>query len=73
MRNTVSSPNILSVHPGFPAHNLKEFVAYVKAHPGKESYANAGAGGINDRAWPVPAAQRSQHDQRALQGARRRR
>ncbi|AOZ03633.1 ABC transporter substrate-binding protein [Cupriavidus sp. USMAHM13] len=53
VRNLVSSPNILSVHPGFPAHNLKEFVAYVKAHPGKESYANAGAGGINDlgMAW----------------------
>ncbi|GMG93586.1 hypothetical protein Cmtc_48060 [Cupriavidus sp. TKC] len=51
--NLVSSPNILSVHPGFPARTLKEFVDYTKKHPGKESYANAGAGGINDlgMAW----------------------
>ncbi len=51
--NLVSSPNILSVHPGFPAQTLKQFVTYVQQHPGKESYANAGAGGINDlgMAW----------------------
>ena len=46
--NLVASPNILSVHPSFPAQNLKEFVAEIKSNPGKYGYANAGAGGIND-------------------------
>jgi tripartite-type tricarboxylate transporter receptor subunit TctC len=36
--------NILVVHPAFPASNVRELVAYLKAHPGKVSYASAGAG-----------------------------
>ncbi|WP_442597769.1 tripartite tricarboxylate transporter substrate binding protein BugE [Parapusillimonas sp. JC17] len=48
LTNLVASPNILSVHPSFPAKDLNEFVAYIKANPGKHGYANAGAGGIND-------------------------
>lgn len=46
--NLVTSPSILSVHPQYPARTLAEFVSHVRAHPGKEGYANAGAGGIND-------------------------
>lgn len=46
--NLVASPNILSVHPDFPSKTLEEFVEHVKANPGKFSYANAGAGGVND-------------------------
>ena len=46
--NLVTSPNILSVNPQYPAKTLAEFVAHVRANPGKDGYANAGAGGIND-------------------------
>jgi len=37
-------PNVLVVHPGVPAANLKELVAYAKASPGKLSYASSGNG-----------------------------
>lgn len=46
--NLAASPNILAVNPKYPAKNLAEFVAHVRSEPGKESYANAGAGGVND-------------------------
>ena len=34
----------LMAHPSVPAGNMKEFVAYVKANPGKLSYGSAGSG-----------------------------
>jgi tripartite-type tricarboxylate transporter receptor subunit TctC len=37
-------PNILTVHPSVPAHNLKEFIALAKSQPGKLNYASAGMG-----------------------------
>ncbi|MEO8855528.1 MAG: tripartite tricarboxylate transporter substrate binding protein [Burkholderiaceae bacterium] len=37
-------PLMLVVHPSFPAQNFKEFLAYVKANPGKVSYASVGNG-----------------------------
>ena len=38
------SPQVLLVNPSVPASNLKELVAWVKASPGKYSYAHAGLG-----------------------------
>jgi len=38
------APPVLVVHPSFPAANLRELVAYVKAHPGEVNYASAGPG-----------------------------
>jgi len=33
-----AGPNVLVVHPSFPAKTFKEFIAWVKANPGKFSY-----------------------------------
>ncbi len=38
------SPNVLVVHPDFPAHTVSEFVDVVKKDPGKYSYAMPGSG-----------------------------
>jgi len=38
------APNILMVHPSVPANSVTEFVAYLKANPGKLSYASSGNG-----------------------------
>ncbi len=35
-------PNVFVIHPEVPAKNFKEFVAHVKANPGKLSYGSAG-------------------------------
>lgn len=40
-------PNVLCVHPSFPAKDLKGFIAEVKAHPDKYQYASAGSGTLN--------------------------
>jgi len=34
----------LSVHPSFPARNMKEWIAQIKRNPGKYSYASSGSG-----------------------------
>ncbi len=39
-----SFPLVLEVHPSFPAKDLKSFIAYLKANPGKVSFASAGSG-----------------------------
>ena len=38
------APNILMVHPSVPAQTVAEFIAYLKANPGKLSYATSGNG-----------------------------
>jgi tripartite-type tricarboxylate transporter receptor subunit TctC len=42
--NVAISPYALVVHPSLPVHDLKEFIAYAKANPGKLSYGSAGIG-----------------------------
>ncbi len=39
--------NTMVVHPSVPATNLKEFIAYLKAHPDTVTYASAGQGSTN--------------------------
>ena len=41
---TGTVPLTLVVNPSFPAKSVKEFIAYLKAHPGKVTYASAGTG-----------------------------
>ncbi|MVW70876.1 tripartite tricarboxylate transporter substrate binding protein [Bordetella sp. 15P40C-2] len=40
-------PNVLIVHPSFPANTLEEFIKVIKANPGKYQYASAGNGTLN--------------------------
>lgn len=41
-----TSPNLLVVTPAIPVNNLKEFIAYARAHPGQLNFASSGTGTI---------------------------
>src|SRR3954467_13785637 len=38
LTNIASMPNVIAVNANFPAKNLKEFIAVLKANPGKHSF-----------------------------------
>jgi tripartite-type tricarboxylate transporter receptor subunit TctC len=45
--NIAATPNVIAVHPSFPAKDYKGFVEVLRRNPGKYSYASSGTGGNN--------------------------
>ncbi|WP_369647685.1 tripartite tricarboxylate transporter substrate binding protein BugE [Variovorax sp. V118] len=44
--NLAATPNVIAVHPSFPARDYKGFIEVLKKSPGKYAYATAGTGSI---------------------------
>jgi tripartite-type tricarboxylate transporter receptor subunit TctC len=44
--NLAATPNVIAVHPSFPAKDFKAFIEELRRNPGKHSYGSSGAGGI---------------------------
>jgi tripartite-type tricarboxylate transporter receptor subunit TctC len=40
----IRRPDVMGVHPSFPPKTVPEFIAYVRANPGKINMANPGTG-----------------------------
>ena len=46
-RCSASTPLFLAAHPDLPVSTLREFVDYVKAHPGEINYGSSGVGSVH--------------------------
>ncbi len=44
--NIAATPNVIAVHPSFPAKDYASFIAELKRSPGRHSFATSGTGGI---------------------------
>jgi tripartite-type tricarboxylate transporter receptor subunit TctC len=44
--NLAATPNVIAVHPSFPAKDYKSFLEELRRNPGRHSYASSGTGGI---------------------------
>ena len=44
--NMVATPNVLAIHPSFPAKDMAGFLKELRAKPGRYDYASSGTGGI---------------------------
>ncbi len=44
--NLAATPNVIAVHPSFPAKDYKSFMEELRRNPGKYTYASSGTGGI---------------------------
>jgi tripartite-type tricarboxylate transporter receptor subunit TctC len=44
--NIAATPNVIAVHPSFPARDYKTFLQALKSSPGRYSYSSSGTGGI---------------------------
>ena len=51
--NIASNPFVLLVHKDMPVQTIGEFIAHVKAQPGKIAYASAGAGSLGHLAMAL--------------------
>ena len=44
--NIAATPNVIAVHPSFPAKDHKAFLEVLRKNPGRYSYSSSGTGGI---------------------------